>query len=208
MLINNAGLFRYRRHESADGHELTFAVNHLGHFLLTTLLMDRLRESAPSRVVILGSGAHKVGKIWFDDPQLTSNYGVFRAYGQSKLANIMFTRELARRLDGVGVTVNAVDPGIVATAIAALGRDNVSLVKVIFQTLLSPIFRTPDTGAATVIHLATSPDAEGVSGRYFKDGREIEPSPAALDEEAGALLWEISEQLVGNLACNGHTPPL
>ena len=196
VLINNAGVLRYRRHESADGHELTFAVNHLGHFLLTTLLMDRLRESAPSRVVILGSVAHKVGKIWFDNLHLKGNYGTFRAYGQSKLANIMFTRELARRLDGVGVTVNAVDPGTVATAIAAPGRDSVSLFRVILQSLLRPFVRTPDEGAATVVHLATSPDVEGVSGRYFKDRKEIAPAPAALDEQIAARLWEISEQLV------------
>lgn len=196
VLINNAGVLRYRRHESADGHELTFAVNHLGHFLLTTLLMDRLRESAPSRVVILGSVAHKVGKIWFDNLHLEGNYGTFRAYGQSKLANIMFTRELARRLDGVGVTVNAVDPGTVATAIAAPGRDSVSLVRVILQSLLRPFVRTPDDGAATVVHLAISPEVEGVSGRYFKDRKEIAPAPAALDEETAARLWEISEQLV------------
>ncbi len=198
----------YRRHESADGHELTFAVNHLGHFLLTTLLMDRLKESTPSRVVILGSVAHKVGKIWFDDLHLTSNYRVFRAYAQSKLANILFTREFARRLNGAGVTVNAVDPGVVATPIAAPGRDSVSLVRVVFQSLLLPILRTPDKAAAPVIHLATSPDVEGVSGRYFKDGREIEPAPAALDEQTGARLWEMSEQLVENPACNGHTAPL
>ncbi|MCK4514949.1 MAG: SDR family oxidoreductase, partial [Spirochaetaceae bacterium] len=204
-LINNAGVLLYRRHESVDGHELTFAVNHLGHFLLTTLLMDRLRESAPARIVVLGSVAHKVGKIWFDNLQLKGNYGIFRAYGQSKLANIMFTRELARRLDGTGVTVNAVDPGTVATTIAARSRDGVSPVRALFQALLWPILRPPDQGATTVVHLATSPDVEGVSGRYFKDRREIEPSPAALDEEAGALLWEISEQLVKNPACNGHT---
>jgi len=196
VLINNAGVLRYRRHESADGHELTFAVNHLGHFLLTTLLMDRLRESAPSRVVILGSVAHKVGKIWFDNLHLKGNYGTFRAYGQSKLANIMFTRELARRLDGVGVTVNAVDPGTVATAIAAPGRDSVSLVRVILQSLLRPFVRTPDDGAATVVHLAISPEVEGVSGRYFKDRKEIAPAPAALDEQTAARLWEISEKLV------------
>ena len=108
----------------------------------------------------------------------------------------MFTRELARRLDGVGVTVNAVDPGTVATAIAAPGRDSVSLVRVILQSLLRPFVRTPDDGAATVVHLAISPDVEGVSGRYFKDRKEIAPAPAALDEETAARLWEISEQLV------------
>ena len=194
VLVNNAGIVNLKREETADGIESTFAVNHLAYFLLTNLLLDRLKASAPARIVNVASDVHKyVGGIRWDDLGWAQGYQVMRVYGQSKLANILFTRELARRLAGTGVTVNAVHPGAVSTG---LGKQNgvwaAALIKV-----LGLFFRTPEQGAATSIHLAASPAVDGVSGRYFVDAKEARPSRAAEDDAAARRLWDLSSQMTG-----------
>jgi NAD(P)-dependent dehydrogenase (short-subunit alcohol dehydrogenase family) len=194
VLVNNAGVVNLKREETADGIEATFAVNHLGYFLLTNLLLDRLKASAPARIVNVASDAHKfVGGMRWDDLEWRRGYKAMRVYGQSKLANILFTRELARRLAGTGVTVNAVHPGAVSTG---LGKQNgwwaAALIKV-----LGLFFRTPEQGAATSIHLASSPAVDGVSGRYFADQKEARPSRAAEDDAAARRLWDLSSQMTG-----------
>lgn len=191
VLINNAGVVNLQRTLTADGLEATFAVNHLAYFLLTTLLLDRLRASAPARIVNVSSDAHRFGPLDFDDLMNERRYRAMRVYGQSKLANILFTAELARRLEGSGVTVNSLHPGAVATR---LGTNNGAWARALIR-LLRPFFRTPDGGAATSIHLATAPELAGVSGRYFANRREKTPSAAARDPEAARRLWEVSERL-------------
>ena len=194
LLVNNAGVVNLQRRETVDGIEETFAVNHLAYFLLTLLLLDRLRESAPARIVNVGSDAHKfVSGINFDDVGFAHGYKSMRVYGHSKLANLLFTIELARRLEGSGVTVNCVHPGAVATG---LGKNNGALASLLIR-FLAPFFRTPDKGAATTLHVATSPDLEGVSGRYFASCREARPSAAGRDREAAERLWELSAHLTG-----------
>jgi NAD(P)-dependent dehydrogenase (short-subunit alcohol dehydrogenase family) len=194
VLVNNAGVMNLKREETADGIEATFAVNHLAYFLLTNLLLDRLKASAPARIVNVASDAHKfVNGLRWDDLGWANGYKSMRVYGQSKLANILFTRELARRLAGTGVTVNAVHPGAVSTG---LGKQNgwwaAALIKV-----LGLFFRTPEQGAATSIHLASSPAVDGVSGRYFANEKEARPSRAAEDDAAARRLWDLSSQMTG-----------
>ncbi len=193
VLINNAGAIFSPRAETPDGYEMTFAVNHLSHFLLTHLLLDMLKASAPSRIVNVASGAHFGARIHFDDLMLTRSYRPFEAYRQSKLANILFTYELARRLEGTGVTANCLHPGVVATG---FGRNTGwffrNLVKV-GAFLLS----TPEEGARTSIYVASSPTLERISGKYFDRCREKRSSRASYDEEAARRLWEVSEKLVG-----------
>jgi len=194
VLVNNAGVVQLEYKETTDGIETVFAVNHLAYFLLTMLLLDRLKESAPARIVNVASHAHKFVKgISFDDLGHRDSYGWTRVYGQSKLANILFTRELAHRLEGTGVTVNALHPGAVATG---LGKNNGAFSRVLIG-LLSPFFRSPANGAATSIHLASSPAVEGVTGRYFAKCRELEPSAAARDDAAAKQLWDLSTRLTG-----------
>jgi NAD(P)-dependent dehydrogenase (short-subunit alcohol dehydrogenase family) len=194
VLINNAGVVNLQRTTTEDGIETVFAVNHLAYFLLTHLLLERLREGAPSRIVNVASDAHKfVRGIEFDDVGFTSGYKAMRVYGHSKLANLLFTFELARRLDGTGVTVNAVHPGAVATS---LGKNNGRWAKLLIRAL-APFFRTPERGAETTIHVATSPALEGVSGRYFASRREQKTSPAARDRDAAQRLWDLSANLTG-----------
>lgn len=194
VLLNNAGVVQLKYTETSDGIETVFAVNHLAYFLLTTLLLDRLKESAPARIVNVASDAHKFVKgISFDDLGHRASYSWTRVYGQSKLANILFTRELAHRLEGTGVTVNALHPGAVATG---LGKNNGAWSRVLIG-LLKPFFRTPENGAATSIHLASSPAVDGVSGRYFAKCREAKTTPAARDDQVARRLWEVSERLTG-----------
>ena len=191
VLVNNAGIVNLRRELTADGLEATFAVNHLGSFLLTTLLLDRLRASAPARIVNVASDAHRFGRLDLADLQNERSYRSMRVYGQSKAANLLFTQELARRLAGSGVTVNAMHPGAVATR---LGQQNGAFARVLTRAL-SVFFRTPAQGADTAIWLATAPELEGVSGRYFTSRREHEPSPHARDPEVARRLFEESERL-------------
>jgi NAD(P)-dependent dehydrogenase (short-subunit alcohol dehydrogenase family) len=194
LLINNAGVVNLKFSETVDGIETTFAVNHLAYFLLTQLLLDRVRASAPARIVNVASDAHKfVGAFNFDDPQSRSQYKSMRVYGYSKLANILFTRELARRLEGTDVTVNAVHPGAVATG---LGTNNGRISKAL-TSVLGIFFKNPEQGAATSLHVAMSPELEGVSGQYFAKSREAKISSGARDDAAAARLWTLSEEMTG-----------
>jgi len=194
VLVNNVGGFWASRHLTADGLEHTFAVNHLAPFLLTGLLLDRLKASAPARIVTVSSGAQATGRIDFDDLQGERSYSGERAYNQSKLANVMFTYELARRLAGSGVTATVLHPGVVRTAFGA--EDPAPWHRVLLP-LARPFMKTPHRGAATAVYLASSPEVEGVTGRYFANRRPRSSSKDSYDTAAAARLWRISEQLVG-----------
>ena len=187
VLINNAGLHLTKRQTSPDGFEMTFAVNHLAYFLLTNLLLDVLKASAPARIVNVTSEAHRRGGIDFNDLQAESHYSGFGAYKLSKLCNLLFTFELARRLQGTGVTVNALHPGVVSTGIF---RDTPGFVKL----LVKAFALSPEKGAGTMIHLASSPKVEGVSGKYFIRKQEVRPSHHALDEAKAQRLWDLSAE--------------
>ena len=191
VLINNAGASFHRRAETEDGIEKTFALNHLSYFLLTNLLLDLLKASAPARIVNVASGEHARGHLNFDDLELRHGYTNRKAYTQSKLANVLFTRELARRLDGTGVTVNALNPGPVATN---LWKGTGPIIGTI-AGLLKPLMRTPQKGAETVVYLATSPDVAEVSGAYFMDCAPRTPSAESQDDASAARLWDVSEQM-------------
>lgn len=188
VLVNNAGLVLTHRTVTEDGFETTFAVNHLGYFLLTNLLLDVIKQSAPARIVNVASTAHRSATIDFNDLQGERSYGTMRAYGQSKLANILFTYELARRLEGSGVTVNCLHPGIIGTNIfrAAPG---------ILSAAAKLIFKSPKKGAETSLYLATSPEVAQVTGKYFDDKKVISSSPESHNKAVAERLWQISEQL-------------
>ncbi|MBM7112448.1 SDR family oxidoreductase [Archangium primigenium] len=194
VLINNAGVVTLKRQTTRDGFELQLGTNHLGHFLLTLLLLEPLRRAPQGRVVNLSSGAHQVGDIHWEDPHLTRRYRVWTAYGQSKLANILFTRALARRLRGTSVTVNALHPGAVATR---LGQDRQTGFGKTVLRLLKPFFLTPEQGAETSVYLATSPEVAHVSGEYFYRLKPAPTSARARDEALAERLWTWSEQQVG-----------
>lgn len=191
VLVNNAGIYTNKRTLTVDGIESTFAVNHLSHVLLTGLLLDRLVAGAPSRIVNVASGAHVAGEMWFDDLNGERRWGAMHAYAQSKLANVLFTYELARRLKGTGVTVNAVHPGAVRSG---WGKKDAGLMGLGVR-LAAPFMLSPERGAETVIYLAASPDVEGVTGRYFFKKRAIPSSPTSYDESVARRLWEVSEAL-------------
>jgi NAD(P)-dependent dehydrogenase (short-subunit alcohol dehydrogenase family) len=193
VLVNNVGGFWAHRHITADGLEHTFALNHLAPFLLTHLLLDRLKASAPARVVTVSSGAHATGRIDFDDLQGAARYSGQQAYNASKLANVMFTYELARRLDGTGVTATVLHPGVVNTR---FGAEDQSGIKVILP-LLRPFLKTPAAGAATSIYLASSAQVDGVTGRYFANRKPKTSSKASYDTATAARLWQVSADLVG-----------
>ena len=193
VLVNNAGLVQSTRTETRDGIETTLAVNHLAPFLLTNLLLDLLKSSAPSRVVTVSSEAQRWGRMDFDDLQSKSKYRGFPVYGMTKLANIMFTYELAERLEGTGVTATCMHPGAVNTR---FGTNNGGPMTLLFRTF-KPFMRTPDQGADTVNYLASSWEVEGVSGKYYSDRKWIEPQQIALDPEARRKLWKASEDLTG-----------
>lgn len=194
VLINNAGVILPGRHQTADGFELQFGVNHLGHFLLTNRLLDLMTASAPARIINVSSGAHKVGKIHFEDVNLKKNYTVWRAYAQSKLANVLFTYEIADRLKGTGVTANCLHPGAVATAMG-INRD--SGFGTFITRMLKPFFQTPEQGAKTAIYLATSQDVDGVTGKYFYKKKPLPSSKSSYDKELAKRLWELSEKMTG-----------
>ncbi len=193
VLVNNAGIVNLRRTTSIDGFETMFAVNHLAYFLLTNLLLERLIASAPARVVNVASEAHRFGTLEIDDLQSERSYGAMRSYGRTKFANILFTYELARRLDGTGVTAHCVHPGAVATR---LGHNNGLLGRVV-TGLLRPFFRSPAGGAAPSLHAATAEELEGVTGRYFSARGEIRSAPATYDTTLARQLWERSAALTG-----------
>ncbi len=195
VLINNAGLVLDKRTLTEDGFETTFQVNHLGPFLLTNLLLDTLRAAAPSRIVNVASTAHRGAKLDFDDLQSENGFRSMRVYGTSKLCNILFTRELARRLAGTGVTANSLHPGTVRTG---FGKDgDVSGLLAIGLKFGGLFFKSPAQRARTSIHVASAPELENVTGEYFVNRRTAKPSSAARDDEAAKRLWEISEQLAG-----------
>jgi retinol dehydrogenase 14 len=194
VLVNNVGGYWNTRHVTADGLERTFAVNHLAPFLLTNLLLDRLTQSAPARVVTVSSNAQAQGRIDFDDLQGELEYSGARAYSQSKLANLLFTYELARRLHGTTVTANALHPGVVSTS---FGAEDPATVQRVFIPFLRPFMKTPTQGAATSIHLASAPGLEQVTGRYFADSKPKTSSKLSYDQAAAAQLWQISADLVG-----------
>jgi NAD(P)-dependent dehydrogenase (short-subunit alcohol dehydrogenase family) len=192
VLVNNAGGIFDQRKLTADGFEYTFALDHLAYFVLTNELLDLLKASAPARVVSVSSRAHYRGRIAFDDLMLERGYGQWKAYSQAKLANVLFTRELAIKLAGTGVTANCLHPGVVQTgfgvntegwlrwAVGAFGR----------------MFLSPEQGADTLVWLASSPEVENVSGKYFAKRKEETPSKIARDDEVARRLWDVSERLV------------
>ena len=195
VLINNAGAVFLSRKVSVDGLEMTFATNHVNYFVVTNVLLDRLKATPGARVVCTASDAHKSGKLDFDDLQSEKNYASFRVYGTSKLCNILFTRELARRLEGTGVTANCLHPGFVGTRFGQNNATNLfmkALARVIMTFGLSP-----EEGAKTIIHLASSPDAATISGEYFYKCKVAEPSLAAQDDDAAKRLWDVSAKITG-----------
>lgn len=193
VLINNAGLVQSKRTETPDGIETTLAINHLAPFLLTNLLLDLLKSSAPSRIVTTSSEAQRWGNVDFDDLQSRRKYRGFPVYGMTKLMNIMFTYELAGRLRGTGVTANCMHPGGVATN---FGKNNKGPMALFFRAA-KPFMRTPEQGADTLIWLSSSPDVEDVTGGYFSDRKRIEPKDIAHDPAARRKLWDMSEELTG-----------
>ncbi len=194
VLLNNVGGFWSHRHVTADGLEHTFALNHLAPFLLTSLLSDRLIASAPARVVTVSSGAQGMGKIDFDDLMGERTYSGQRAYNQSKLANVMFTYELARRFEGTGVTATVLHPGMTNTAFSA---EDPSRAFAPLVAVMRPFMKSPERGADTPVYLASSPDVEGVSGRYFANQAAKKSSAASYDAATTARLWQVSAGLVG-----------
>jgi NAD(P)-dependent dehydrogenase (short-subunit alcohol dehydrogenase family) len=194
VLVNNAGGYWNTRHVTADGLERTFALNHLAPFLLTNLLLDRLRRSAPARVITVSSNAQAQGRIDFDDLQGERSYSGARVYSQSKLANVLFTYELARRLRATAVTANALHPGVTRTSFGAEDPGGVQRRLVPF---VRPFMKAPAQGAATSIRLASAPYLEQVTGRYFANGKPTRSAKRSYDEAAAARLWQVSAELVG-----------
>jgi NAD(P)-dependent dehydrogenase (short-subunit alcohol dehydrogenase family) len=190
VLVNNAGLVQSKRTETPDGLEMTFAVNHLAPFLLTNLLLDLLKESAPSRIVTVSSEARRGASIDFDDLQSERRYRGFPVYGMTKKANILFTYELAERLEGTGVVANCLHPGAVSTN---FGRNNRGPMALLFR-LFKPFMRSPDQGADTLVYLASSPEAGALNGKYLTDRRAVSPAEPR-DEATQKRLWEASEEL-------------
>ena len=193
VLLNNAGVVNLRYGTTGDGIETTLAVNHLAYFMLTLLLLDSLRAAPAPRIVNVASEAHRWGRLDFDDLGNAKRYRAMRVYGQSKLCNILFTYELARRLRGAPTTANCLHPGAVATR---LGQNNGRIATALTK-MLGPFFRTPEQGADTAVYLATSPQVAGASGQYFANRRAIRSSAISYDERVQRRLWEESERLTG-----------
>jgi NAD(P)-dependent dehydrogenase (short-subunit alcohol dehydrogenase family) len=198
VLINNAGAIFEKRQLTADGLELTWALNHLAPFLLTELLLDRLKSSAPARIVTTTSDAHKGAEIPWDDLNAEQSYGNrgFKRYGQTKLANILFTAELARRLEGNGVTANCFHPGVVATG---FNRNNSGLMR-LAMTVVRPFSRSPEKGAETLVWLVDSEEAGAENGGYFVDCKRAQPDPPGRDMDSARRLWELSERQIASPA--------
>jgi retinol dehydrogenase-12 len=193
VLVNNAGAIFDRREITADGIERSWALDHLGYVLLTLLLLDRLKASAPARIVNVASAAHTRGRIDFDDLEGAGRYSAIKAYAQAKLGNVLFTAALARRLGDSGVTVNALHPGVINTGFAK----NTGGLLGFGWSLIRPFLSKPQDGAATSLHLATAPDLAGVSGRYFARSRPTPPSAESQDRAVQERVWEISLRQVG-----------
>lgn len=196
VLVNNAGVVMIKRKETSDGFEQSIGINHLGHFLLTLLLIEPLKAAKQGRIVNVSSGAYKVGKIHFDDPHFHKGYNPIKGYAQSKLANVYFTRSLARRLAGTSVTANCLHPGAVGTSIGVNRSTGFGTRIMAFASKL-PFFLTPEEGARTAIYLATSSDVAGVTGQYFYQQKQEQLKPHALDDAAAEQLWTWSEEQVG-----------
>lgn len=194
VLINNAGALFQRRQTTPDRLERTFALNHMAYFLLTDLLHDRLVKSAPARVINVASEAHRRAILDFDDLQSARDYQGFAAYGRSKLCNLLFTRELARRLQGTGVTANCLHPGFVASR---FGDDNGGLFRIAIGIAKRLLAISPEAGAATPIYLASAPEVEGRTGLYFDKCKPATPSAAAQDDTAAQRLWLQSARIAG-----------
>lgn len=193
VLIHNAGVVKKEYTLTADGFETTFAVNHLAPFLLTHLLLDTLKTSAPSRIITVSSMVHKWGRINFKDLMGTNSYDMDRAYNQSKLANILFTHELARRLEGTGVTANSLEPGMTVTD---FGREYTGF-KAFMSRLWRVFMKSPEQGAETSVYLASAPELEDVSGKHFVDNHPVESSKASMDLDTARRLWDVSLDLTG-----------
>lgn len=190
VLINNAGIWETKRNLTSDGIEKNFAVNHLAPFLLTNLLLNSLKASAPSRIINVASDAHKQGKINFSDLEFEKKYSSLGSYAQSKLANILFTKKLSQKLKGTGVTANCLHPGVVSTNLF-------DKMPKILMGVMNLFMISPQKGAQTSVYLATSPEVENVSGEYFAKSKNKKPAPQALRQDVADKLWEISEKYVG-----------
>lgn len=195
VLVNNAGVINQKRIETVDGIESTLATNHLAPFLLTGLLLDLLKKSAPSRIVATASGAERLGRMDFDDLQSRKRYRYFPVYGMTKLANIMFTMDLAEKLEGTGVTATCFNPGSVSTNFG--GEIKSGGIGSILFSAFKPFLRSPEKGADTLVYLASSPDVEGMTGKYLSDRKLVTAKSIAYDAEARRKLWERSEELTG-----------
>jgi NAD(P)-dependent dehydrogenase (short-subunit alcohol dehydrogenase family) len=193
VLVNNAGLMAGQRRVTVDGFDEVFAVNHLAPFLLTNLLLGKLTAAGPGRVITVTSGAHAAARLDLDDLQLEHGWQSWRAYANSKLANILFTRELARRLEGSAVTANCAHPGLVRTRFGREAR----LPMRVAVTLARPFMLSARRGARTIVYLATSPEVAGATGGYYVKSQQREPSPGARDDAAARRLWQLSEELTG-----------
>ena len=196
VLVNNAGVYNIKRSETQDGFEATFGVNHLSHFLLTNLLLDVIKASAPARIINVSSASHKGAKINFDDLQSEKSYRGLSVYGQSKLANVLFTYELARRLEGTNVTANALHPGVVLTGFGANNAGIFRLLFRVFQTVARPFMLSPERGAETSIHLASSPEVEGVTAKYFVKKEPVPSNDISYETDVAQRLWQMSEEMV------------
>ena len=192
VLINNAGVIVPDYRTTSEGYELQFGVNHLAHFLLTDRLLDLLKEGAPARIINVASVAHKSGKIYFDDVNLKQNYGAWRAYAQSKLANVLFTYRLAEMLEGSGVTVNCLHPGTVATNIVV--KQNSPIGKLIAR-IMGWLIMPPEKGAETAVYLASSGEVEGITGKYFYRKKPVPSSRLSYDKETAGKLWDLSVKM-------------
>jgi NAD(P)-dependent dehydrogenase (short-subunit alcohol dehydrogenase family) len=190
VLINNAGIWETRRKLSQNGIELNFATNHLGPFLLTSLLLETIKNSAPARIINVSSGAHQSAEISFDDIEMKIDFSGYKAYGQSKLANILFTILLAEKVDGMQITVNCLHPGVVSTNIFKnMGKISVTMMK--------PFMISPEKGAQTSVYLASSDKVSNISGKYFSGKKVVNSSSASHDMEAAQKLWDLSTKYVG-----------
>ncbi len=193
ILVNNAGLIAQSREVTEDGIEISFAVNHLGHFLLTNLLMEELKNAESARIINVSSEAHRLGSIDFNNLNLENGYSNVKSYANSKLANILFTLELSKRLETDGITANSLHPGVVDSNFAG----NSSIFWQALMTMAKPFMVSIEKGAETSVYLASSPEAENMNGKYFVRKKEKEPSKAAKNEAVAKKLWEVSEKLVG-----------
>lgn len=190
LLVNNAGIWEHKIKETADGIEMNFGVNHLAPFLMTNLLLDEIKKGAPSRIVNVSSEAHRYGKMNFDDPEGRKKFSSMQSYGQSKLANILFTRFLAERMAEDNVIVNCLHPGVVATNLF-------DKMHPVLRALSSPFMKNPRKGAKTTVYLAISPEINGQTGGYYVNKKIKRPSKAAMDDNAAERLWKLSMEYTG-----------